>query len=102
MCEQRSAEGVGPGDRGQVGLSGVAGGQDDVAGVQGAGLASTAALWRQRSPERDGPFLGGVAPAAGLDGGARPDVELEQLGVRLEEVGQLVLGREDGPPVRER
>lgn len=45
----------------------------------------------------DGPLVGGVVPGGGGDGGLHPDVELEELGVGGEPVGELVLGGVDGP-----
>ena len=84
--------------RWEVLLARVAGRLDDVAWVQGAGLGL--AVW-MGAFDRDGPAPLGFVPGRLGDGARGPDVELEQFSVRLEELGQLVLGGEDRPVRRE-
>lgn len=84
------------GEGGDFGFAGVAGAEDDVVRVEGAGLAGVAAV------DGDGPGVGGVRVGAGGDGGGEPDVELEERGVGFEPVAELVLGREERPRARER
>lgn len=99
VAEQVPLEALRALDVGEVGLARVAGGLDDVARVERPRLDGPA-VW-QRPLHRDRPASAALVPRGGLDFGAHPYVQLEERGVRLEKVGQLVLGREDGPPVRE-
>lgn len=84
--------------RGHVLLSGVTSRLDDVARVEGSLLDGAVLLL---SLDSDGPRLGGVIPLGVDDGSPRPDVELQQRCVGLKELGELVLGGEDGPLGRE-
>ena len=84
--------------RREVLLARVARRLDDVARVQGAGLGLAVGMG---AFDRDGPATRRLIPGRLGDGTRGPDVEFEQFGVRLEELGQLVLGGEDGPVWRE-
>lgn len=81
-----------------VGFPRVAGGLDDVPRVERPGLGRPVGPC---PPHHHRPAFLLVVPGPGLDRRLHPYVQFEKPGVRLEEVGQLVLWREDGPPVRE-
>lgn len=76
----------------------MAGRLDDVFGVQRPGLCGAICPCALQG---HCPALAAVVPQCRLDGGPHPYIQVQQLGVGLEKVGQLVLGGEDGPPVWE-
>ena len=77
----------------QVRLAGHPGGQDELLGAQHHGLPVPLDV--------DRPLPGGLVVGGALGLGVRPVVELHDLRVRLEPVGDLVLRREHRPVVRE-
>lgn len=91
------AEGGLAGEGGHLGLVRVAGVEDDVLRVEGAGRAGRCSAFE----DVDGPYFRGVGVLGFLEGGRGLDVQFHETSVGLEPVSELIFRREGGPALRE-